>query len=113
MGWTRPAADAVAALAAGLLATGCVIVPVRTDSYDPDCRLVTHHVELQPVVLAQIGQCNGQGCEVLVLSALGVTAVSAVVSGSIAVVGNVAYWAEHQAGCAAPGPVSPGTSPPQ
>jgi len=39
-----------------------------------------------------------------VLASLGVTAVSAVVSGSIAIIGNVAYWAEHRAGCAAPPP---------
>jgi hypothetical protein len=74
--------------------------------YDPGCRLVTHHIELQPVVLGQLNSCSGQGCEALVLASLGVTAVSAVVSGSIAIIGNVAYWAEHRAGCIAPPPVA-------
>ena len=89
------------ALAAGLLGAGCVIVPVQTEGFDPACRLVTHRIELQPVVLGQFNSCSGQGCEALVLASLGVTAVSAVVSGSIAIIGNVAYWAEHRAGCAA------------
>ena len=87
---------------AGLLVAGCVIVPVQVEDYDPACRLVTHHIELQPVVLGQLNSCSGQGCEALVLASLGVTAVSAVVSGSIAIVGNVAFWAEHRAGCVAP-----------
>ena len=99
-------------LAAGLLATGCVIVPVQTEGFDPACRLVTHHIELQPVVLGQLNSCSGQGCEALVLASLGVTAVSAVVSGSIAIIGNAAYWAEHRAGCVAPPPEAP-VAPPQ
>jgi hypothetical protein len=90
-----------AVVLAGLLATGCVIVPVTTASYDPDCRFVTHHMELQPVQLMQLQSCGDRSCELAVLAALGVTAVSAVVSGSIAVIGNVAYWAEHRANCPA------------
>jgi hypothetical protein len=100
------------ALAAGLLAAGCVIVPVQTEGFDPACRFVTHHIELQPVVLGQLNGCSGQGCEALVLASLGVTAVSAVVSGSIAIVGNAAYWVEHRAGCAAPPPEPPIAPPP-
>lgn len=97
-----PSRSTLAAVAAGLLGAGCVIVPVQTEAYDPECQVLTHHIELQPVVIAQINHCNGQGCEAVVLAGLGVTAVSAVVSGSIMVVGNVAYWAEHRASCAAP-----------
>ena len=93
-----------AVVGAGLAGAGCVIVPVQMEDWDPGCRLVTHHIELQPVVLGQLNACSGQGCEALVLASLGVTAVSAVVSGSIAIIGNVAYWAEHRAGCAAPPP---------
>lgn len=92
---------AIAALAS-TLACGCVIVPVTTAEYDPDCQLVTHHMQLQAVQLAEINHCSGQGCEMVVIAALGVTAASAIVSGSIAVIGNVAYWAERRAGCVAP-----------
>ncbi|HEY8976558.1 MAG TPA: hypothetical protein VIN75_20255 [Burkholderiaceae bacterium] len=103
-----------AALVAGLAGAGCVIVPVQMEDYDPGCRLVTHHIELQSVVLGQLNSCSGQGCEAVVLASLGVTAVSAIVSGSIAIIGNVAYWAEHRAGCAVPPPApvaAPGAPP--
>jgi hypothetical protein len=90
------------ALGASLLASGCVIVPVTTESYDPDCRFVTRHMELQPVQIARLQLCSDRGCEVMVLVGLGVTAASAIVSGSIVVVGNVVYWADHRANCQAP-----------
>ncbi len=87
------------AVLAGLLASGCVIVPITIESYDPDCRVVTRHMELKTVQLAAFNSCNGQNCDAAVLAALGVTAVSIVVSGSIVVVGNLVYWAEHRADC--------------
>ncbi len=93
---------AVTAALASALACACVIVPVTTADYDPGCRIVTHHMELQAVQLAEINHCAGQGCEMVVIAALGVTAASAIVSGSIAVIGNIAYWAERRAGCLAP-----------
>ena len=84
--------------------SGCVVVPVTTDSYDPDCRVVTHHMELQPVQVNAMGRCGDGACAAIVL---GVTAASAIVSGSIVVVGNIAYWAEHRANCVAPLPPPP------
>ena len=93
--------SAFAAIVAGVLAAGCVVAPVTTESYDPDCRVVTHHMSLQPVQVAQVLQCNDKACAAVVL---GVTAVSTLVSGSIVVIGNVAYWAEHRADCAVPPP---------
>lgn len=96
-----PRSAAIAALAS-MLACGCVIVPVTTAEYDPGCQLVVHHMQLEAVQLAQINHCGGQGCEMVVIAALGVTAASAIVSGSIAVIGNMAYWAERRAGCVAP-----------
>ena len=82
--------------------SGCVIVPVTTADYDPGCQLVTHHMTLQTVQVAELCHCSGQGCEVVLFAAFGVTAASAIVSGSIAVIGNMAYWAERRAGCVAP-----------
>jgi hypothetical protein len=90
-----------ATLASGL-ACGCVIVPVTTAEYDPDCQVVTHHMQLQAVQVAEINHCSNQGCGVMVIAGLGVTAASAIVSGSIVVIGNIAYWAERRAGCVAP-----------
>ena len=93
---------AFTAVLAGTLASACVIVPVTTADYDPDCQLVTHHMQLQAVQVAEINHCNSQSCGAVVIAALGVTAASAIVSGSIAVIGNVAYWVERRAGCVAP-----------
>ena len=92
----------VAVVLAGLLASGCVIVPITIESYDPDCRVVTRHMELKTVQVAAFNACAGQGCDAGVLVALGVTAVSVIVSGSIVVVRNVVYWAEHRADCPVP-----------
>ena len=94
------------AILAGALASGCVIVPVTTAEYDPDCQVVTHHMQLQAVQVAEINHCSNQSCGVVVIAALGVTAASAIVSGSIVVLGNIAYWAERRAGCMAPAAVT-------
>lgn len=83
--------------------SGCVVVPVTVEGFDPDCRVVTHHMELQPVQLNAIGRCGDGACAAIVL---GVSAASAIVSGSIVLVGNIAYWAEHRANCVAPPPAS-------
>ena len=91
---------------ASTLACACVVVPVTTADYDPGCQIVTHHMELQAVQVAEINHCNNQSCGVIVIAALGVTAASAIVSGSIVVIGNMAYWAERRIGCAAPPPAA-------
>jgi hypothetical protein len=85
-----------------VLLSGCVVVPVTTESYDADCQVVTHHMELQAVQVGAISSCSNQGCAALVIAAAGVTAASAIISGSIVVVGNAAYWAERRSGCMAP-----------
>ena len=91
----------ILAVFASTLASGCVIVPVTVESYDPDCRVVTRHMELKAVQLLAFDQCHGgQGCDASALVIVGgVAAASAVVSGSIVVVGNVVFWAEHRASC--------------
>ena len=88
-----------AAAAVVPLLAGCVVVPQTTYGYDPECRIVARHIELQAVQVAAIGGCSNKGCAVL-LAAAGVTAAaSAVVSGSIMVIGNVVYWMEKQGRC--------------
>jgi len=95
----------VPVLAAGLLASGCVVVPMNRESYDDDCKVATHHMELTTVQLHDVYGCGSQVHfvgDLCVLGAVGLATVSTVVSGSIVVVGNVAYWTEHAAACAAP-----------
>ena len=87
-------------LAALLLSlAACVVVPQTVYRPNPGCRTVERSMELQAVQLAWIQGCSNEGCAVL-LAAAGVTAAaSAVVSGSIAVVGNIVYWLERQGNC--------------
>lgn len=90
---------------------GCVVVPRTVENYDPQCRVVAKHMTLEAWQVASLGGCSNEGCVVL-LAAAGVTAAaSAVVSGSIAVVGNAVYWLERQGRCV-PAPVPPGLTPP-
>jgi hypothetical protein len=95
----------VPAFAAGLLASGCVVVPVTRDSYDDDCKVATHHMELTTVQVKDVAVCrgpvniDGAAC---VLGAVGLATISTVVSGSVVVAGNVVYWTERKAACVAP-----------
>ena len=86
-------------LVAALVAQGCVVLPQTRETYDPQCRMLTRQVTLETAVLGGFHACHGRGCEVLLVTAGVVTAASAVVSGSIAVVGNVVYWFEKQGRC--------------
>lgn len=81
------------------LLCGCVVVPRTTERYDADCRTVAKQVELEVVQIAAIRGCSGRECGVLLAAAGATAAVSAVVSGSIAVAGNVVYWLENQGRC--------------
>lgn len=92
-------------LAAPLIATalaGCVVVPQTREVYDPDCKVTHKQIVLEAGVVVGLHHCSGDGCAAM-LATYGVVAVaSAVVSGSIAVVGNVLYWAEKQGRCLRP-----------
>jgi hypothetical protein len=90
---------ALLALVAALL-QGCVFFPHTTTVYDEACKLETKQMTLRPEQFGYIGSCGGREC-VYVLVALGaVSAASAVISGSIVVVGNVVYWLEKRGKCA-------------
>jgi len=88
-------------LAAAAICSACIVVPRTQANYDPDCQIMTHRMVLGTVQLGRINNCSyAQDC-VAIVAGLGVTAASAIVSGSIAVVGNVVYWSEKRVGCAA------------
>ncbi len=88
-----------AVLAASLLASACIVVPRTEAGFDPDCRIVTHRMVLDTVQVGRINNCSVKQDCIAIIPVLGVTAASAIVSGSIAVVGNVVYWAEQRTGC--------------
>jgi hypothetical protein len=56
-------------------------------------------MELQSVQVASLGSCRGNECAAFLVFIGATAAASAVVSGSIVVVGNVAYWFEKQGLC--------------
>ena len=92
-----------AAIASALLAwslAGCVVVPRTVMHYDPGCRIVAKQMTLDAVQVGYIAGCSNSAC-LTILGVAGVTAAaSTVISGTIAVIGNVVYWLERQGQCA-------------
>lgn len=102
----RPAAALVLALAG----SACIVLPRTAQVYDAACRTYVKQVILETTEVGPIGGCVNEGCAVLLASMGIVSAASAVVSGSVAVVGNIVYWLERKGQC--PAPVAPGQAPP-
>jgi len=83
---------------------GCIVVPRTADVFDPQCRTYVKQVVLETEVIGTIGGCYNDGCA-LILASLGIiSAASAVISGSVAIVGNIVYWAERRGRCPADSP---------
>lgn len=95
----RRAAGLATAAALSALASACVVVPVTRDVYDPDCRMHRREVTLEAAVIGQFHSCGGQECAALLVTVGVVSAATLVVSGSLAIVGNVVYWMEHESNC--------------
>lgn len=82
-----------------LLLQACMVLPRTTQVFDPECQVVSNHMVLDVVQVAAIQQCANQGCVALIVGAGVVSAASAVISGTIVVAGNIAYWFEKQTQC--------------
>ena len=78
---------------------GCVYVPRTTQVYDADCGLMVNHMVLEGGQVAAIHSCQNEGCVALIVGASVITAATVAISGTIVVVGNVAYWFERKARC--------------
>lgn len=89
----------VAAAVVALVLQGCVYAPRTVSVYDPDCQIVTRHMVLDGQQVAAIAHCHNEGCLTLLVAMGAVSAVTAVVSGSVVVVGNVVYWFEKHTQC--------------
>jgi hypothetical protein len=89
---------APAALAMAL--QSCIVVPQTREVYDPDCRMLTRQITLEAAVLGSFQSCAGDACAAMLVAMGAVTAASAVISGSVALVGNAVYWFERQGQCA-------------
>lgn len=83
----------------------CIVAPKKVASYDEKCRVSTQKIELtmEQMHLFNDIDCLNKSCEdqfigALIISTF-VTTTSAVLSGSVALVGNTLYWAEKQGKC--------------
>jgi hypothetical protein len=90
-------ASTVVLLVASL--AGCIVVPRSADVYDPTCRTYVKQIVLETEVIGTLGHCHNDTCAVMLASMGIITAASAVIAGSVAVIGNVAYWAERRGQC--------------
>jgi hypothetical protein len=95
----KPASTAPA-LALTLLLAGCVVVPTTRETYDPQCKVMKREMQLEVAkATPMLRSCGGDECAAVMAAAGIVTAASAVVSGSIAIVGNALFWLERQGRC--------------
>lgn len=81
------------------LQTGCVFAPRTINVYDPDCQITSRQLILQAEQMPVMGHCRGEECGAMLVVFGAVSAATAVISGSIVVVGNVVYWFEKQNQC--------------
>lgn len=87
------------ALGVAAMLQACVVVPRTTSVYDDECKLERRQMVLEVQQIGAFGGCANEGCAALLVTAGVVAVASAVVSGSVAVVGNVVYWLERQGQC--------------
>jgi hypothetical protein len=81
-------------------ASGCMVVPRTVSTYNADCQVVEKHMTLETQQVGAVTGCHNNAECVSLLAVYGlVAATSAVVSGSVAVVGNVVYWVERRGQC--------------
>ena len=93
------------------LSAGCLVLP-KTEAPAEDCELLTRSWTLEAVGVQMDAQvtvnemqrlaaadCDKPECLIIVAPALAVSAGSAIVSGSVMVVGNSLHWLERQGRC--------------
>jgi hypothetical protein len=82
------------------LLTSCLVLP-KVDMNQPvPCPLVTRQVTLDVVQIAAIESCRGDACLMQLATGSVIFVASAVVSGSVALVGNTLHWIERMGKCA-------------
>jgi hypothetical protein len=81
--------------------SGCIFLPATTSEYDPGCDIIQRHVVLRGHQIEAFYGCQNDACIALLALAGAVTASSVVISGSVAVVGDMVYWLEAKGQCAA------------
>ena len=78
---------------------GCVYLPKTTEVFSPQCGMALKHIALTSEQVNTFVVCDHEACVALLVLAGVVTVASAVVSGSIVVIGKAVYWLENQINC--------------
>lgn len=87
-----------AALGLGIALSGCMVYPKEISRYDAECKITTHKYVFDVVAIEDPGcVTNDPRACLAIIAAVG--PVSAVISGSIVVVGNTLYWLEEEGAC--------------
>jgi hypothetical protein len=81
------------------LAGGCVYLPNTTSIYDQQCRTYHRHMRLELHQVGVLAGCGNEACVAALVFLGAVTAASAVVSGSVVLVGNAVHWLEWHGRC--------------
>ncbi len=82
-----------------LILAGCVYTPKKVSIYDEKCEIVVNHMELEKKQILSLSKCEDESCYSSILGAGLTSAGSVIISGTIVVSANVAYWFEKQAQC--------------
>ncbi|MDP2824860.1 MAG: hypothetical protein Q8O52_19530 [Sulfuritalea sp.] len=97
---------------ATMLLSGCVYLPETSTRYNAECGIYERKMTMQPYQVGSLMGCRDEGCVTGLVFAGAVSAASAVITGSVVVVGNVVYWLERQGQCRNPTPESDDPGPP-
>jgi len=85
------------------LCTSCTVVPVKKAHSDNDikCGVSTHEYDLKMIKSGHItASCNSPECILSIgVFAAAWTGVTAIISGSIVIIGNTVHWLEQQGPC--------------
>ncbi len=83
-----------------LFISGCVVYPKEVRTYDPKCNIETRRLELRTEgVNVYCSGSSGRDAGACAVALIAVGAATAIVSGSIVVVGNFVYWLEELGTC--------------
>jgi hypothetical protein len=96
---SAPYVKALSSLVLALSLSACIVVPRTEIVFDDDCKIQKRQMVLDVHQVGYFGGCANNGCVALLVGVGAVATASAVISGSIAVVGNVVYWLERRGQC--------------
>lgn len=74
-------------------------LPNTTTIYNEKCQTYQRHMTLEVQQIGTLAGCQGEACAGALVAFGAVSAATAIVSGSIVIVGNVVYWLEEQGRC--------------